>query len=53
MQVGSTKDIKKEAILLTSDDFGRFSSFPENIFCLGSFVGELIYLIAPEMVPWL
>ena len=46
------KCIKKEAILSNNDDFGRLSSFPE-IFCLGSFFGKLIDLIAPEMAPWL
>ena len=34
---GPNKNIKKEAILSTNDDFGRFSSFPENICFEGSF----------------
>ena len=50
---GPKKGIKKEAILSQNDDFGRLSSFPENMFLLGSFFGKLMYLIAPEMGPWL
>jgi len=40
-------------MLSTNADFGRLSSFPENIFVLGSFFGKLIYLIALEMGSWL
>jgi hypothetical protein len=42
---------KKEAILLKHDDFGRLPRFLENICSVGSFVGKLCHLIAPEMGP--
>ena len=53
--MGTEKGMRpqKETTFSKKYDFGKFSSFPKNMFFVGSFVGTLIGFIAPEMVPWL